>query len=67
MKTFTALCLVAILAGAADARPAPLDAPQRPAVERPAGEVATELASYFSFLRSFRRICYTYATGYVYC
>jgi hypothetical protein len=31
------------------------------------GEATVELASYFSMMRAFKRICYSDATGYYYC
>jgi hypothetical protein len=37
--------------------------PEAPALD----EATVELASYFSMMRAFKRICYSDAVGYYYC
>jgi hypothetical protein len=70
MRTISASILAFAIAtsGGADARQAPvaLEAPR--ANDAPSGaSTAVQLASYFTFMRSFGRICYSDRVGWYYC
>jgi hypothetical protein len=68
MKHIAIAAVIATLAqNTATASPIVDNADPAPRVDAQGVEPSVELASYFSFMRSFGRICYSDAVGWYYC